>query len=216
MAELAAPAIARAYSLMEGRVPVRADGSIPSGELTAMQRDAHNAWSDRQRRLWELDRELERLDAVLTRTEGRRRTGGLSESQSKWVRDGVEPEAAPLRAKIAELRRLDEVLVEPLTVATSEDDPLAHWDLLWRLRSLRGPINWTVRREQPADAPMALGDASAVLGTTGEALPSAVRRVLTRAEDQTGVSRVNAMVADAVQGARAVRKGKDKRGRRSA
>ena len=201
---------------MEGRVPVRGDGSISPGERTPLQRDAHTAWSDRQRRLWELDQELERLDAVLTRTESRRRTGGLSESQAKWVRDGVEPEAAPLRAKIAELRRLDEVLVEPLTVAVSADDPLAHWDLLWRLRSLRGPINWTIRREQPADAPMALADASAVLGTAGEPLPSAVRRVLTRPEEQSGVSRVNAMVADAVQATRAVRRENDKRRRRSA
>ena len=197
-------------------MPVQADGSVPWGELTPLQRNARNEWSDRQRKLWDLGHELERLDAVLARTESRHRAGGLSESQAEWVRDGVEPEAAPLRAKIAELRRLDEVLVDPLTVAVSPDDPVAHWDLLWRLRSLRGPLNWTIRREEPADAPMALADASAVLGAAGEALPSAVRRVLVRAEDRTGVSRVNAMVAEAVQDSREARKGNAKRRRRSA
>ena len=205
MSKQARSAVARAYSLCERHGATEPDGVLRRQDWTPKMLEAHNDWDARQRQLWDLEHELERLDAVLARTNGRKRGGALNASQADWVRSGVEADAAPLRAKIAALRQVDELVMGRPTLLGS-DDPAADWELLWRLRSLRGPINWSIRRESPTENPMPVAQAASILGAEGDTLPAGVRRLLGHKSSATGAARLNALVAEAVTEARARRK----------
>lgn len=202
--------IARAYGSIDGHLVSTADGALAWSDLTQAQKDARNEHADRQRSAWALTQNLERLDAVLARTEARSRAGALTADQAASIAEDVEAEAAPLRAELAALRALDDVMSGETIVLQSAGKTFDHWELLWRLRSMRGPINWSIRPAAPEDAPMPVAAALEVLGDHGEPLPPHLRALLTSDSPGGGVKTLNDRVTHAVAEARTMRNDRER------
>lgn len=142
---------------------------------------------------------LDQLIEAMARTDRRERAGYLTPEQATDVRGHLLREIEMCRAE----ERSSEAEARHGLVVDGDGDRLGAWDLIWRMRSQNGPINWTVRRAVPAGAQvLSAAEARARLPRPDEPLPAWLRTLLSDEPSRHGIGALNEGVAEAVRDAR--------------